>query len=159
MYALDVLSMILSYGLSSRFEQNLVRVKGVATAADVYHINYKYGGSFIVFGIPQTGVELATLEDEVYTAIDSLKTTPVSDIELNKAKNQALAAAVYQQDSPSGIGMRLGWWEIEGGGWSNLNRYFEEVQKVSKADIIRVADLYLTQNNRTVGYLLPEEVE
>ena len=159
MYALDVLSMVLSYGLSSRFEQNLVRIKGLATTVNVYHINYKYGGSFIVFGIPQTGVELATLEHEVYTAIDSLKTTPVSDAELNKAKNQALAAAVYQQDSPSGVGMRLGWWEIEGGGWRNLNRYFEEVQKVSKDDIMRVADYYLTQDNRTVGYLLPEEAE
>ena len=156
MYALDVLSMILTYGLSSRFEQNLVRAKGLATSANVYHINYKYGGSFIVFCIPQTDVELATLEDEVYRAIDSLKTTLVSDIEINKAKNQALAAAVYQQDSPSGIGMRIGWWEIEGGGWRNLNRYFDEVEKVSKDDIVRVADHYLTKDNRTVGYLLPE---
>ena len=151
--------MILSYGLSSRFEQNLVRVKGLATTVNVYHINYKYGGSFIVFGIPQRNVELATLEDEVYKAIDSLKSTPVSDTELNKAKKQALAAAVYQQDSPSGVGMRLGWWEIEGDGWRNLNRYFDEVQQVSKDDILRVAEHYLTKDNRTVGYLLPEEAE
>ena len=155
--ALDVLAMILSYGMSSRFEQNLVRDKGLATTANVYHVNYKYGGNFIIFGIPQADIALADLENAIYREIDSLKTVAVLDAELRKAKNQALASAVYQQDSPAGIGMRLGSWEIEAGGWEKLNKYFEEIQEVSKEDIIRVAQTYLTKDNRTVGYLLPEE--
>jgi predicted Zn-dependent peptidase len=52
--------------------------------------------------------------------------------------------------------MRLGSWEIEAGGWARLNEYFEEIQKVNKEDIMRVAQQYLTKDNRTVGYLLPE---
>jgi len=158
-YALDVLSMILSQGLSSRFELDIVRGKGLAITADVYHMKYKYGGNFIVFAIPQAGVELAGLENAIHQGIDSLKTVPVSDAELEKARNQSLASVVYQQDSPAGIGMRVGWWEIEAGGWRNLNRYFEEIAKVDKQDIMRVAQTYFTRENRTVGYLLPEEAK
>jgi zinc protease len=158
-FALDVLSMILSQGLSSRFEMNIVRGRGLAINADVYHLMYKYGGSFIIFAVPQAGVNLSDLESAIHRGIDSLKAVEVSDAELEKARNQSLATAIYQQDSPAGIGMRIGWWEIESGGWRNLNRYLEEIMKVDKDDIMRVAQTYLTKENRTVGYLLPEEEE
>ncbi len=157
--ALDVLSMILSQGLSSRFELNIVRGQGLAINADVYHLKYKYGGSFIVFAVPQTGVNLSDLETAVLKGIDSLKTVVVTDAELEKARNQSLASAIYQQDSPAGIGMRIGWWEIEAGGWRNLNQYLEGIMSVGKDDIVRVATTYFTKENRTVGYLLPEEEE
>ncbi|MBE0433667.1 insulinase family protein [candidate division WOR-3 bacterium] len=158
-YALDVLSMILSYGLSSRFEQDIVREQGLAVTANVYHMKYKYAGSFLVFAIPQSGVKLADLEHAIHESIDRLKTIPVSAAELDKARNQTLASAVYQQDSPTGVGMRAGWWEIEAGGWRNMNRYFEEIGSVNEGDIMRVARTYFTRDNRTVGYLLPEEEE
>lgn len=155
--ALDVLSRILSYGLSSRFEQNIVRGRGLAVHAGVYHMKYKYAGGFAIFAIPQTGVSLSDLESALHAAIDSLKSVPVSGAELDKAKNQSLAAAVYRQDSPTGIGMWAGWMEIEAGDWREMNRYFENVEKVSREDIMRVAQVYFKKDNRTVGHLLPEE--
>jgi len=157
MYALDVISMILSFGFSSRFEKELVREKGVALAIDVYHSNLKYGGSFIIVGIPQTGVAIDSLEDEILAEIEKLKTEPVTDKELNKAKNQALAQAVYQRDSPASIGFTIGYWEIESGEWQNINRYPEKIQKVTREDVMEVAKKYFVQDNRTVGYLLPKE--
>jgi zinc protease len=157
--ALDVLSMILSYGLSSRFERDIVREQGLAVHAKVYHMKYKHAGSFIIFAIPQAGVELAALERALHAATDSLKAVPVSEIELEKARSQALASAIYQQDSPTGVGMRAGYWEIEAGGWRNMNRYFEEIENVNEGDIMRVARAYFTKENRTVGHLLPEEEE
>jgi predicted Zn-dependent peptidase len=68
-----------------------------------------------------------------------------------------LAQTIYRQDSAAGIGFALGWWEIEGGGWQNINRYPEEVQKLTKEDILEVAQKYFRKDNRTVGYLLPKE--
>jgi len=44
-YILDVISMILSYGLSSRFEQKLVRERGIATRIRTYSSTSKSGGS------------------------------------------------------------------------------------------------------------------
>lgn len=155
--ALDVVSMILSHGLSSRFEQNIVRGQGLAVHADVYHMKYKYAGGFAIFAIPQAGIGLSELERALHAAVDSLKNVPVSDAELEKARNQSLASAVYRQDSPTGIGMWAGWMEIEAGDWREMNRYFEKIEKVNREDIMRVAQTYFKKENRTVGYLLSEE--
>jgi predicted Zn-dependent peptidase len=157
MYVLDVISMILSFGMSSRFEKNLVREAGIATTINTYSSTLKYGGSFSILGIPQKGVDIELLEKEIYNEIEKLKKEPVTDEELKKAKNQVLAQMIYEQDSAARIARILGWWEIEGGAWQNINRYPEEVQKLTKEDILEVAQKYFRKDNRTVGYLLPKE--
>ena len=159
MYALDVISVILSSGYSSRFEQGLVRTEGIATAAQTYHQNLKYGGGFMILAIPQTGIDLGTLEQAIYEEIENLKNIAVSDAELDKAKNQALAQAVYRRDSPQGIGFYIGQLEIAGYGWESINTYPVRIQEVSKEEIIEAAKKYFTQDNRTVGYLISMEAE
>ena len=159
MYALDVISMILSSGFSSRFEQNLVRIKGIAAEVSTYHQNLKYGGGFTIVGIPQKDVHIDDLEREIFSEIDDLKMNPVSDSELEKAKNKALAQAVYRQDSPERIGYYIGQLEITGRGWREINNYPVEIQKVSKEKIMEVASEYFTQDNRTVGRLVSTEVQ
>ena len=159
MYVLDVISMILSSGYSSRFEQNLVRTKGIATAINTYHQNLKYGGGFTIIAIPQAGVDITTLEQEIYGEIEDLKNTLVSQAELDKAKNQALAQAVYQQDSPERIGYSIGQLEITGTGWEHINQYPIEIQKVSRDEIMSAAQKYFGQDNRTVGQLVSQEAE
>jgi len=159
MHVLDVISMILSSGYSSRFEQDLVRTKGIATAVSTYHQNLKYGGGFTIVAIPQSGVDIVLLEQEIYNEIEKLKSMAVSDAELAKAKNQALAQAVYRQDSPERIGYYIGHLEITGLGWERINRYPVEIQKISKEEIMEAANKYFTQDNRTVGYLISGEAQ
>lgn len=156
-HVLEVISMILSYGLSSRFEKGLVRERGVATTITTYHSALQYGGSFIVLAMTQSGISVDSLEGEILREVERLKREPVSDRELDKAKNQALALSIYEQDSPAGIGLSIGWWEIESGAWENMNRYPEEIQKVTADDVMAAAQKYFTRDNRTVGHLLPEE--
>jgi zinc protease len=155
--ALDVISMILTYGISSRFETDLVRKQGLATEVRVYHNTSKYGGSFIVYAVPQDGVTPAKLEQSVLAEMERLRNEPVTDEELKKAQKQVLAQTIYRRDAPSFIGYYLAWWEIEGHGWENINHYPEAVQRVTKDDIMKVAQKYFVKNNRTVGYLLPVE--
>ncbi|MGB9720178.1 MAG: M16 family metallopeptidase [bacterium] len=154
-YALDVIDKILSYGRSSRFEKILVREKGIATNLDSYASFSKYDGTFFVFGIPQVGVDIEKLEQEIYAEIDRLKKGDISETEIEKAKNQTLAQFVFRQDSPTGIGFTIGHWEIMSGSWKNINIYPQKILEVTKDDIVRVAEKYLTEDNRTVGYLLP----
>ncbi|UCC11760.1 MAG: insulinase family protein [candidate division WOR-3 bacterium] len=155
--ALDVIAMILTYGVSSRFETDLVRKQGLATEVRVYHNTSKYGGTFIVYAVPQEGIEPVILEQALLKEMERLKSEPVTDSELQKAKNQVLAQAVYGRDAPTRVGYMLGWWEIEGNGWQNINQYPVSVQEVTKDDIMNMAQKYFLKNNRTVGYLLPVE--
>ncbi len=157
MYALDVIKMILSSGLSSRFEKYLIREKGIASEIEAYHSNLKYDGVFAIFAVPQNGVNIASLEKEILNEIEKLKVETVTERELLKAKNQNLARAIYKLDAVDDLGFDIGIQELEGGTWQNINRYPEEIQKVTPEDIVTVAKKYLIKDNRTVGYLLPME--
>jgi len=159
MYPLDVISMILSSGYSARFEQELVRDKGIATAVRTYHQNLKYGGGFTLMAIPQKDVTLETLEAQIYEVLDELKENPVSEAELKKAKNNALAQDVFRRDSPERIGAHIGQLEIAGHGWQSINEYPINIQKVNTEDVMAAAARYFTEDNRTVGYLVPAEVK
>ncbi len=154
-YALDVISKILSYGKSSRFEKILIREKELATNINVYTASTKYDGTFFIFAIPQAGINNEELEKEIYSEINLLKSGAITDAEIEKAKNQTLAQFVFRQDSPTGMGFTIGYWEIISGSWKNINIYPQKILELTKNDIARVAEKYFTEDNRTVGYLLP----
>lgn len=153
-YALDVISMILTSGNSSRLVKTLVREKGIASRISAFSSTSKYGGTFMFFGVPQLDSDAAILEQEIYDAIELLKNEAVSDEELEKAKNQIIAQMIYRMDSATGIGFTIGWWEIEGRGWHNMNVYPEKIQQVTPAAVMAVAQKYFIQENRTVGHLV-----
>jgi len=157
MHALDVVSMILSSGLSSRFEKHLIREKGIALEVRGYHSNMKYDGTFAIFAMPQTHISIEALEKEILNEIEKLKTEPVTDAELTKAKNRALAKALYRQDAVDDMGFEIGSQEIDTGMWENMNRYPGEIGKVTTEEIMAAVKKYLVKDNRTVGYLLPQE--
>uniref|UniRef100_A0A7C4TI17 Insulinase family protein n=1 Tax=candidate division WOR-3 bacterium TaxID=2052148 RepID=A0A7C4TI17_UNCW3 len=154
-YVLDVISKILSFGESSRFKRILIRQKSLAVDLDAYSSVSKYDGTFSIFGIPQSKVSIEKLEEEIYLEIERLKSGDITDKEIEKAKNQTLAQFVFRQDSPAGIGFTIGHWEILSGSWQNINLYPEKILDVKKEDIIRVSNQYFTEENRTVGYLMP----
>lgn len=154
---LDVISMILTSGVSARLETDLVRDQGLATEIRTYHTTSKYGGDFIVLAIPQSGIEPGVLEQAINEQIERLKNEAVTDGELKKAQNQMLAQTIYNRDSPSRVGYYLAWWEIVGNGWEDINQYPSLVQNVTKDDIMSMAQRYFTKDNRTVGYLMPME--
>ncbi len=156
-YVLNLMAMILSQGRSSRFQREVVRGKNLAVNIYAYSAVMKYAGTFYAFGMPQSGVDIKALEDEIERQLDRLKTESVTVEELDKAKRQVLAQTVYRQDSPTGIGFTVANWEIMTGDWQNINRFPEEIQKVTADDIMRVARKYFTRDNRTVGYLLPAD--
>lgn len=152
---LEVIDRIVAGGKSSRFEKNLVWEKGIATQIDTYVSFLKYEGTFCIFAVPQSGVSIEELENEIYSEFDKLKMGDVTETEIEKAKNQTIAHFIYKQDSPAGMGFTIGYWEIVSGSWKNLNLYLQKILEVNKEDIVRVAEKYFTEDNRTVGYLLP----
>jgi zinc protease len=94
------------------------------------------------------------VEKALYAEIDRFKTTPVADEELQKAKNQIEAGFIMGQDSVFFQAMLLGQYETVAN-WKLLEKYLDGIRAVTKEDIQRVAKEYFSEDNRTVGILVP----
>jgi zinc protease len=149
-YALNVLTDILSSGQSSIFTQKLVREKEVATGAFAFVGEQRGPGLFRVFAIIRPGHTAEEVEKLINEEIDRAKTQTYSGDVLAKVK------MINRRNQISGMS-------------STLNRaasmaddavlfhdptlIYADVEKfnaVTSADVQRVAQKYLTDNNRTV---------
>jgi zinc protease len=154
-FALDLLTVILASGRSSRLYQDLVYHQRIARSVDA-----DYGRLSIDPTIFSITAQVMPQKDpvEVERAIDALldrvRSEPVSDRELEKAKNQVEAAFVFGQDAIFGQAMRTGQYESSAG-WRLMDSYLPGIRKVTAGDILKVAQKYLDPDRRTVGILIP----
>jgi zinc protease len=154
-FALEVLQGILSSGKSSRLYKALVYEKQLALYAGGDYDNIANDPSlFYVYAGVMPGKTTEEVEKALYAEIEKLKTAPVADDELQKAKNQIESSFIMGQDSIFYQAMLLGQFETVAN-WKMLGTYVEHIRAVTKEDVMRVAQQYFTEDNRTVGILVP----
>jgi zinc protease len=154
-FALDVLSVVLAGGRSSRLYHDLVYEKRLVRGVDADYSRVSVdpmGFSITAQLLP--GIQPANVEREIYGSLEKIKSELITERELQKAKNQIEAAFIFDQDSIFGQAMKLGYYEITGG-WRQLDTYLDGIRKVTREDIRRVARQYLDGDRRTVGTLIP----
>ena len=158
-YALEVLAAVLSGGKSSRFYRGLVQEKQLALSADTdYSLNSHDPGLFYLSVEVFPGKKTGDVENALDREIERLQKEAVGAHELEKAKNRLEADFIYAQDSLFYQAMLLAQYEIAGG-WRLADDYIQSVRKVTAQDIMMVAKKYLTDDNRTVGVLVPLPAE
>jgi zinc protease len=152
---LEVLSTILSGGKSSRLYRSLVYEKKMALNAGAdYSGLYRDPFLFFLWGSPVPGRDIAELEKALFAEIEAIKNAPPSASEVQKAKNQIEASFIFGQDSLYMQAMKIGMFEALGS-WKLMDTYLEGIRKVTPEDVQRAARTYLTEDNRTVGILIP----
>jgi predicted Zn-dependent peptidase len=152
---LDLLSDVLSYR-TGRLYKGLVEGRAVANAASASVNPKKYAGSFIAEVTVKDGKDPAEAEKALYEEIEKLQKEEVPAEELQKVKNAYKANAYRRLASPFFIMVQL--LAYEGlGDWRYLNTSAETADAVTAADLRRVAQKYLTRENRTVGVFLRKE--
>jgi zinc protease len=154
--ALEVLSVVLSGGRSSRLYRDLVHERQLALEA---------GGDYSYFSIdpnlfwfwatPLPGQTAETLEKELLGHMDRLRQEPVSEVELTRAKNQVEASFVFQEDSIHRRASLLARFELIGG-YALKDSYLASIRAVTAADLQRVAGAYFHPDKKNVGILLPK---
>jgi len=158
-YALDLLSMVLAGGKSSRLYQELVYRKRLVRGIDADYNGVSVDATgFTVSAQLLPGAELVKVEREIERLLDDAKVRLVSERELQKAKNQIEAAFVFAQDSIFGQAMKIGYYEMVGG-WRLVDAYLDNMRRVTREDLRRVAQKYLQRDNRTVGMLIPTKAK
>ncbi|MBI5789402.1 MAG: insulinase family protein [Candidatus Schekmanbacteria bacterium] len=155
-YPLAILAGILSGGKSTRLYQELVYKQQLALNAGANYDRVSEDPNlFYVYASPQPGKDVNALEQEIYKQLDLFKTELVSDEELQRAKNQVEAHFIFAQDSVFYQAMQIGELETIGVDHHYLEEFVEKIRLVTKEDVQRVAQKYLSEDNRTVSTLIP----
>jgi len=151
----DVIEMLLSEGRTSRLYRSLVRDKKLAAAAAGFNgfPGNKYPNLFAFLGIPTAGHTASELADPIHAEIERLKTEDVSADELQSIKTRAKAGLLRQLDSNSGLAIQLATYQTIFGDWRELFHEVERIDKVTPADIKRVANATFVSSNRTVAMI------
>ncbi len=156
-YALMMASAVLDGGDGARLSQDLVRDQAVAARAGAsYRAIARLGTQFTLQAAPQPGVSVDDLESALREQIERLRSEPVDDATLERARNQMLADHLFQMDSVFYQAMEIGQLETTGIGWEIIKDYESGLEAVTAADVQRVAQQYFTEQRLTVGRLQPE---
>ena len=142
-YALSVMNEIFSGGFGSRVVQS-VRTK-LGLAYDVggsFGAAYDHPGLFVIeAGTKSASTVPAT--DAIMAEVKRLRTDPPSEDELRKAKDDLLNSFIFRYDSPSKVLGEQVVLAVYGYPADFLERYRAGVEKVTIADIQRVANQYV----------------
>lgn len=151
----DAITDLMSNGRTSRLYRALVRDKKIAAQAAGFSgfPGTKYPHLFAFYAVPVPGRTPQEMREAIHAEIERLKTQDISDEELKMIKTRAKAALLRSLDSNRGLANNLAVYQLRYGDWRELFRSVERIEKVTKADIRRVANQTFTAMNRTVGII------
>ncbi|MBN2565531.1 MAG: insulinase family protein [Candidatus Eisenbacteria bacterium] len=158
-YALNALQSILSSGRTSRFYKGIYEEQGLTREAPQAWMGPgdRLDPLFMVTADPKEPHTLGEVEAAILRELERVKVEPVSTRELERVWNQDEASLVRALGSNAGLAFRVGFYAALRGDWRALLVDMERLKQVTPEDIMRVASKYLTEENRTVGWLVETE--
>ncbi len=158
-YALEMLSNLLSQGESSRLQKELVDKKAQAQFVGAGSFNTEDPGITIMLALAQQNVKPEDLEKSMEDEIERVKKDLVSEEEYQKLLNQAETDFISKNQKDQGVANNLATYYTFFGDANLINTEIDRYRKVKKEDLRRVAQKYLTKENRLVVYYLPKAEE
>ncbi len=151
--ALDMLGYILSTGRSSRLQSNLVYEKEIAQQVGAFNGTNEIGGLFQIQTTARPGKSLDDIEKEINAEIERIKKEPPTADEMTRAKNSIESQTIFGLQTVLGKGSQLSTYT----GYLGKPEYFQadldRYDRVTPADIQRVANTYLTANRLVMSYV------
>jgi len=147
----DAITDILSNGQVSRLYRSLVRDQQIAAQAQGFSgfPGSKYPGLFALYAVPLPGHTPAEMKDGIHKEIEKLKTQDVTPAELAMFKTRARAGLLRGLADNQGLASQLAEYQSRYGDWRELFRELDRIDKVTAADVRRVANKTFIDSNRT----------
>jgi zinc protease len=158
-YALDLASNILGAGNSSRLYKRLVYQSQMATAVSAFDLTNADPGAFMVMVSMKPGISEEKAEPIVQEEIEKLARTPVSERELQKAKNQTGMDYLEGITTIDGKAQALAINEILFGDYSRLFSDLEKYDAVTPADVQKAVQTYLQPQKKITAVLQPQKTD
>ena len=149
-YAAQVFNEAFGGGFSSRLFKSIRTAQGLA-----YGVGAGIGSAFDHAGIVRVSMSTksATTVESIqalYKEIDGLQTNPISDDEIQRAKDAILNSFVFNFDSPEKVLRERMAYEFYGYPPDFLERYRAGIEKVGREDVARTAAKYLHKDKLAV---------
>jgi len=151
----DAITDLMSEGRTSRLYRSLVRDKKIASFSAGFSglPGIKYPHLFAFYAFPLPGHTTQEVADAIHAEIDRLKKEDITDDELKMIKTRAKANLIRGLADNHGLATQLATYQTRYGDWRELFRTVDRIDKVTKADIRRVANEIFVDTNRTVGVI------
>jgi predicted Zn-dependent peptidase len=151
----DAITDLMSEGRTSRLYRALVRDKKIASFSAGFSglPGIKYPHLFAFYAFPLPGHTPQEVADAIHVEIERLKKEDISDDELKMIKTRTKANLIRSLGDNEGLANQLATYQTRYGDWRELFRSVDRIDKVTKADIRRVANETFNDTNRTVGVI------
>ncbi len=156
--ALDVASLVLSGGSSSRVYRKLVYEKQVALGAQGAYWELQDAGLFYAFASVRPGADIDEVERLFMTEIARLRDEPVRPDELAKAKRQIEVELLSGMETASEMAGRIAGEYVAFGRIRSIDERLRAYAAVTAEDVQRVARTYLRDDRRSVVHVVPPPI-
>ncbi len=151
--AIEVLNEVLSAEATGRLHKALVENK-LASSAFGFNFQWAEPGVAIFMAEVDKAGDLAKTEEALITTLENIAAKPVTAEEVEKAKRTLLKNTKLAFNSSERTAMELSEW-LGMGDWRLVFLNRDRVEQVTAEDVNRVANSYITRNNRTLGKFIP----
>jgi predicted Zn-dependent peptidase len=151
-YPLHIAAKILSDGQSARLQRELV-YKGLALTAYASANIVEDPNLVYAVAIVQPGVTPETVEKALIAEFEKLRSSPVSDGELQRSKNQFARDYITGRESIQDKATHLAHAVVIHNDIATADAEFDLFTNVSKADVQRVAKTYFNEASRVVVHI------
>ena len=159
-YALMILADALGGGQASRLYQTLVVKDKLADGASAsYSPVARLESTFDIHVSPKVDADMGKVEAAVDGVLDDVRAHGITEAELKRAKMNIKSSDLYARDDLFNTAYKLGTWLATGGTLKSYADWLPTLEKVTLADVSRMADRVLQRPRRTTGLLLPEKTQ
>jgi zinc protease len=151
--ALNVLATILSAGESSRLHKSLVREQKVAPFAAGFFQPKHDPGMFVIVTAYQPPHDAKEAETALLAEIGKVRSGGVTEEELGKARSDEVSSRAFGQLSQLGRAQGIAAAEVVEGDYKRYLARLARLDKVTAADVKKVAEKYLVDSNLTLATL------
>ena len=161
--SLEILSIILGEGISSRMHQNLIEKQGgeKSDGSQIFNMagsgvyQFKDGDNFLVqanFNPEKKDLAIELIKDEIQKIIDE----KVLEEELSKAKKKIKSRFAQEAETVSEIGDTIGYYMTVCDDLSPIEQYLEILDSITTDVLQQKAKEYLQIQNSVISVLMPE---
>ncbi len=156
--ALSVLSEILGQGATSRLYRELIVKRKIAASAGAYYSGTSLdSGSFILYGVPNPGIDIHEVERGIDEVVAKILKKGVTKKEIEHAKRILISDNIYSRDSQSSMARMFGAALTTGQSVRDVLEWPKRIEAVTVAQVNAAARKFLKAENSVTGLLLPEK--